>query len=147
MHEVSVRLTAFAKATASRAEAFAEAEAGRYDRPKSRTPSHYDISNMRGGTLALLTISLSMAWSCGGNRETPAERATAGTPVVEGDWFTDAAEASGLHFEHFNGHVASASNALSTLKPRVVGLGSIDRRRALRAWPRPSVSPADLMIA
>jgi hypothetical protein len=58
---------------------------------------------MRGGTLAWLTMSLSLASACGGSRETPADRAKADSPGVENDWFTDAADASGLRFVHFNG--------------------------------------------
>jgi hypothetical protein len=58
---------------------------------------------MRGGMLALLTISCSLVWSCGGNREAPPSGTKTVPPSAEGDWFSDEAEASGLHFEHFNG--------------------------------------------
>ena len=59
--------------------------------------------NMRGGTLALLTFSVTMAAACGRGGEAPQSRATAGTTTAQADWFSDVAEASGLHFAHFNG--------------------------------------------
>ena len=58
---------------------------------------HYDIPEMRGATLALLTVACCSAGGCGGGPEAPREAAV--NPPV----FSDAAEAGGLRFVHFNG--------------------------------------------
>jgi hypothetical protein len=56
---------------------------------------------MRGGTLALLTFSVTLAAACRGG-ESPQPPAT-GAPTAQADWFSEVAEASGLRFVHFNG--------------------------------------------
>jgi hypothetical protein len=59
--------------------------------------------NMRGGSRALLTISVVMACACGGSRDATPTSAKAGPSAAEVDWFSDLAESSGLRFVHFNG--------------------------------------------
>jgi hypothetical protein len=53
---------------------------------------------MRDGTLAVLTVACVLTWGCADSGQ-PRETSTAREP----EWFTEAAEATGLRFAHFNG--------------------------------------------
>jgi hypothetical protein len=59
--------------------------------------------NMRGGSRALLTISVVMACACGRTRDATPTSAKAAPSAAEVEWFSDLAESSGLRFVHFNG--------------------------------------------
>ncbi len=67
---------------------------------------------MRDGTLAVLTVACVLAWGCGGSGQ-PRETSAARAP----EWFTEAAEASGLRFAHFNGMSGDL------LMPEILGPG------------------------
>ncbi len=59
--------------------------------------------NMRGGSRALLTVSLVLACACGRSRDATPTSAKAAPSAAEVEWFSDRAESSGLRFVHFNG--------------------------------------------
>jgi len=67
---------------------------------------------MRDGTLAVLTVVCVLAWGCGGSGQ-PRETSAARAP----EWFTEAAETSGLRFAHFNGMSGDL------LMPEILGPG------------------------
>ena len=60
---------------------------------------------MRGAALALLTFSCFPAWCCGGGpgEQKPAGSLAARPAPPSADVFSEAAEAAGLRFIHFNG--------------------------------------------
>ena len=59
--------------------------------------------NMRGGSRALLTVSVVLACACGRSPDAAPTTAKAGPSAAAVEWFSDRAESSGLHFVHFNG--------------------------------------------
>ena len=89
--------------------------------------------NMRGGTLALLTFSVTLAAACGRGGEPPQPRATAGTAAAQADWFSEVAEASGLDFVHFNG--MSGEFYYPEIMPPGVGAARLRQRRRPRRLP------------